>query len=528
MKMNNKKYILAHDHGTSGSKAAIVSTHGEVIDFEFEEVPLFLPSKGAAEQNPDDWWNAMKKTITKLLDKNLVPIDDIVGFCNTSQWSGTVPVDNDGNHLMNAIIWMDTRGAPYIEKLHKGILKVAGYKIRLMLKWVKITGGGPTLSGKDPTAHILFLKNEYPDIYEKAYKFLEPQDYINLKMTGKFAASTCSIHIHWLTDIRDINNVNYHDGLIKKLRFNRQQLPDLKLSTDILGTLSKEVADELGLNKEVKVIMGAPDVPAATIGSGAVRDFEGHIYIGTSSWCICNIPFKKTDIFHNIGTVASAIPGRYMIINEQEIAGGCLSFMRDNILYHKDELLVEEKVPDVYKIFDRIVEKIEPGSNKLIFTPWLYGERGPVDDHTIRGGLYNISLETHREHMIRAIFEGVAYNSRWITEAVDKMIKRQLNPINLIGGGAKSNIWCQIYADVLNRTIRQVENPIEANARGAAFIAAVGLGFITFDEVPRYIKYSNIYEPNPENRKIYDELFQEFVHIYKNNRKMYKRLNEFH
>ena len=108
------------------------------------------------------------------------------------------------------------------------------------------------------------------------------------------------------------------------------------------------------------------------------------------------------------------------------------------------------------------------------------------------------------------------------------MIKRQLNPINLIGGGAKSNIWCQIYADVLNRTIRQVENPIEANARGAAFIAAVGLGFITFDEIPKYIKYSNIYKPNPENRKIYDELFQEFVNIYKNNRKMYKRLNEFH
>ena len=149
------KYILAHDHGTSGSKAAIVSTEGEVMGFEFEEVPLILPKKGAAEQDPDDWWRAMKETITSLLDKNLVPVDDIVAFCNTSQWSGTVPVDEDGNPLMNAIIWMDSRGAPYIKKLNKGLLKVSGYNLRKMLKFIKITGGGPGLSGKDPTAHIL-------------------------------------------------------------------------------------------------------------------------------------------------------------------------------------------------------------------------------------------------------------------------------------------------------------------------------------------------------------------------------------
>jgi len=526
-KKSEKKYILAHDHGTSGSKAALVSTHGDVIGFEFNEVPLFLPSQGAAEQNPDDWWSAMKKSITSLLDKSLVPIDDIVAFCNTSQWSGTVPVDKDGNHLMNAIIWMDTRGAPYIEELNKG-LKVSGYNLRLILKWIKRTGGGPTLSGKDPIAHIIWLRNERPDIYNNTYKLLECGDYINLKMTGEFAASTCSIQIHWITDIRDINNVVYSEPLIKKLKLNKEQYPELKLTTDVLGTIEKDVADELGLSKDTKVIMGAPDVPAAAIGSGAVKDFEAHIYIGTSSWCVCHVPFKKTDIFHNMGTLVSAIPGRYLFANEQEIAGGCLSFMRDNLLYHQDELLMEEKVPDVYKIFDRIVENVEPGSNRLIFAPWLYGERAPVDDHTIRGGLYNISLETHREHMIRAIFEGVAYNSRWLAQFLEKNIKRQLNPINLIGGGANSNIWCQIYADVLNRTIRQVENPIEANARGAAFIASVGLGYMTFDDIPKYIQYSNVFEPNPENRKIYDELFQEFVNIYNNNKKMYRRLNKLH
>jgi len=522
------KYILAHDHGTSGSKSAIVSTEGDVLGFEFEDVPLYLPSKGAAEQDPNDWWNAMKKSITRLLDKNFVPVDDIIAFCNTSQWGGTVPVDKDGNHLMNSIIWLDSRGAPFVKKFNKGLLKISGYNILKNWKFIKNNGAAPTLSGQDPIGHIFFIKNEKPDIYTKTYKFLEVGDYINLRMTGEFASSTVSIHLHFMTDIRDINNVVYHDGLVKALKLNKEQYPDLKLSTDVLGTIKNEVTDELGLNKNTKVVMGAPDIPSAAIGSGAVRDFEGHIYLGTSSWCICHVPYKKLDIFHMMASIPSAIPGKYLFLNEQNIAGGALSFLRDNLLYHKDELLKKEKTPDIYKIFDKIVEKVDAGSNKLIFTPWLYGEVSPIDDHTIRGGLHNISLDTTREHLIRAVFEGVAYNTRWISQYVEKNIKRPLDPINMIGGGANSNIWCQIYADVLNRTIRQVENPIEANARGAAFIAAVGLGYMDFYDIPKYMKYTKTFTPNPENRKIYDKLFKEFVAIYKSTRKIYKRLNIFH
>ena len=414
-----------------------------------------------------------------------------------------------------------------MEKLNKGLIKVSRYNARKILKLVKLTGGGPTLAGKDSTAHIMYIQNELPDIYEKTYKFLDVQDYVNLKLTGKFAASTASIHMHWITDIRDINNIVYHDGLIKMYKFKREHFPELKLSTDILGTLKPDVADELGLNKDVKVVMGGADLHTAAIGSGAVRDYEGHIYIGTSSWCECHVPFKKTDIFHNMGTIPSAIPGKYLFANEQEIAGGALSFLRDKILYHKDELLIEEAVPNIYKIFDKIVESTPPGANNMIFTPWLIGERCPVDDHTIRGGIYNMSLEMTREHLIRAIFEGVAYNSRWICQFVEKNIKRPFEAINLIGGGANSDVWCQIYADVLNRPIRQVENPIEANAKGAAFIASVGLGFINWDDIPKLTKYSNTYKPNPENRKVYDKLFKEFTQIYKNNKDMYKRLNKY-
>jgi xylulokinase len=543
---DSKKYILAIDHGTGGPKVAIISAAtpvggGEVIDWAFEEVPIHVYKGGAVEQDPNDWWNAIIRASKQVINNGRVPVEDIVAVCNTSQWSGTVPLDKDGNHLMNAIIWMDTRGAPYIKKLFKGLIQVSGFNVIKALKFVKRSGGAPTLSGKEPVAHILWLKNEKPDVYEKTYNFLEPQDYINLKLTGKFASSYTTIGVHWLTDIRRINNIKYSKKLIRMVKIDKNKFPsNLVKSTDILGPLKADIADELGLSKNTKVIAGAPDVPSAAIGSGAVQDYETHIYIGTSDWIICHIPFKKTDIFHNIGAIASGIPGRYMIINEQEIAGGTLSFLRDKILYHKDELLREEAVPDVYKIFDRIVETIPAGSNNLIFTPWLIGERCPVDDHTIRGGLYNISLEMSREHLIRAIYEGVAYNVKWLFMYVERWVRKLkkkgglkiskkeivIPELNIIGGGAQSNIWCQIFADILNRRIKQVKDPIQANARGAAFIASVGLGYINWEGIQRCCEIANIFTPNPENRKVYDTLFEEYLNIYKLMGKTYKRLNQ--
>ncbi len=541
MSDSQKKYILAIDHGTGGPKTAIVSTQGEVVDWAFQEVPLHVEKGGGVEQDPNDWWNAILKTAKQVIGNGKVSVNDIVGVCNSSQWSGTVALDKNGDHLMNSIIWMDTRGAPYMKKFHKSLIQVSGYSARKMLKLIKVTGGGASLSGKDPLAHILWIKDCRPEIYDKTFMFLEPHDYVNLKFTGKFAASYASIHMHFLTDIRDINDIKYYNKLMKMAKVDPNKFPtDLRWSTDVLGPIKDEIADELGLKKGIKMIMGAPDLQTATIGSGAVRDYEGHIYIGTSDWLLCHVPYKKTDIFHNMASFPSAIKGRYFVANEQEIAGGALSFLRDKILYHKDELLREEQVPDVYKIFDRIVENVPAGSNNLIFTPWLIGERAPVDDHAVRGGFYNLSLEMSREHLIRAIFEGVAYNVKWLLQYVEKFIqkwKMKENPgmtkkdfvmpeLNIIGGGATSNIWCQIFADVLNRTIKQVKDPIQANARGAAFIASVGLGYLTWDQIPELIQYSNVFKPNPENRAIYDKLFGEYTNIYKIMRKTYKRLNE--
>ncbi len=522
---NNGKYILAIDLGTSGPKAALVTTRGEVIDYEFQEVELVLLPGGGAEQRPEEWWDAILAVSKKVLAKRLVPAETIAAVSCTTQWSGTVAIDWDGRPLMNAVIWMDTRGSRYVDQLTNGFIKVENYSIFKLQKWLRLTGGAPTHSGKDPIAHILFIKNERPEIYRQTYKFLEPKDYINFKLTGQLAASYDSIALHWITDNRNIAKVAYNDQLIKMAGVEREKFPDLKRAVDILGPLRQDLARELGLHADTPVIVGTHDIGSAAVGSGAVKDFEGHLYIGTSSWLTCHVPFKKTDVIHNIGTLPSAIPGKYFVANEQETAGACLNFLRDNILYHKDLLLDETQLPDVYKIFDQIAENVPAGSGNLIFTPWLYGERAPVDDHSVRSAIFNMSLSTTREHLIRAVFEGVAYNSRWLLGYVEKFIKQPLNPINFIGGGANSRIWGQIMADVLNRTIRQVKDPIQTNVRGAAFLASAALGCITFDEISDTIQIGNTYTPNPQNRKIYNGLFKEFKTIYKANKGIFRRLN---
>ncbi len=524
--MAKDKYILAIDLGTSGPKVALFSTQGEWVGSEFEETPVTLLPNGGAEQSPGEWWRAIETAGKRLFARNLIPNDDIIAIANTTQWSGTVAVDKDGSAIGNAIIWMDSRGAPYIHKITDGFPKVEGYALTKAIKWVQLTGGIPSNTGKDPIAHILYLKNIHPEIYQRAYKFLEPTDYIGLRLTGEFAASFNSITAHWVTDNRAIQNIKYHDGLIKITGIEREKFPDLKPTNSILGTLRPEIARAWGLRDDVKVFMGSPDIHSAAIGSGAVRDYEAHVYVGTSGWLVCHVPFKKTDLAHNMASLPSAIPGRYLLTNEQESAGGCLQYLRNNILFPQDELSAGERPTTAYQLLDQMAARTSAGSGKLIFTPWLYGERAPIDDHLARGGFNNMSLNTTRADMVRAVFEGVAYNARWLLGYVEKFTGRKAESLHIVGGGAKSNIWCQIHADVLNRPIKQVANPIEVNVSGAALLACAGLGYLKYDEIGTRVKIQNTYMPNPDNRKIYDELFREFVAIYESNKKIYARLNK--
>ncbi|WP_152622795.1 xylulokinase [Archangium violaceum] len=524
--------ILAIDLGTSAVKLAAVTLRGTILGGEVEPQAVQLLPEGGAEQDPEAWWSAIVRATRRLLDKGIVSADDIVGINISSQWSGTVAVDERGKPLHPAIIWMDSRGAPHVRRAVHGFMPVEGFGLSRLVTWVRLTGGAPTLSGKDPFGHILYLKSEHPELYRNTYKFLEPKDWLNLRLSGRFASSFDTITLHWVTDNRDLQRIHYAEQLLQLAGLPREKLPDLVPAASVLGPLQPEAARALGLSEKVQVITGAPDILAAAVGSGAVRDFEAHLCIGTSAWIASHLPFKKTDVFHQMGTLPSALPGRYILTNEQESAGLCLSLLKDNILFDHEELTrygntgnPGQAPVDLYKVLEQQAERIPAGSDQLIFLPWLNGERSPMDDQHLRGGFFNQSLKTTRGHLVRAVLEGVAYNSRWLFGYVEKFVGRRLDSLRLIGGGARSRLWCQIIADVLDRRIQQVDEPVLANARGAAFQAALALGHLTVDEIPSLVPVANTFEPNPQNRGLYDELFGEFVNLYKSNKAIFARLN---
>ena len=523
--MENEPCFLAVDLGTSGCKSALITLSGKVLGWEFDEVPLKVLSNGGAEQDPRDWWNAFLLTSRRLIAKNLVEVDSIQAVCCSTQGEGTVAVDRDGNALMNCILWMDMRGVNSLKKITEGFPMVSGYEAAKLARWINLTGGAPSLTGKDPAAHMLFIRDEYPEVYAMTYKFLNVLDYMNLCLSGRFVATPDSILTSWVTDNRDSANVKYSPALLKNSGIDADKFPEIVPCDSVIGELKFEVAESLGLKPGVKVVAGAIDTTSAAIGSGAVGDYEGHLCIGTSSWIAAHVPFKKTDIVSSLASVPCAIPGKFLMIVMQTTAGGNLTFLRDKILYHKDELMREEHVPDVYRVMDRIAERVPAGSHGVIYTPWIYGERSHIEDSNVRASIFNLSLENNREDIIRAFMEGVALNTCWMLAPAEKFLGRKLEALNFVGGGAKSTVWCQIFADVLNLTIRQVKDPIEVNARGAAFIAAEALGMLKFSDLQKHVEFETVYTPNPANRGIYDKIFGEFVTYYQQTKDIYKRLN---
>src|ERR1051325_1716658 len=485
----DEKLILAIDLGTSGMKVALITVSGKVLGWESEPVRLILTPDGGAEQSPEEWWQAFLSATGRLIKKNPDSASKLIAVCASTQGEGTVPVDKEGNAIGNAILWMDMRGAPYLQKQLKGWINIDGAGIANILRFVRLTGGMPSMTGKDPSAHMLLIRDAMPELYASTYKFLNVLDYLNLRLTGEFVATYDSILTSWVTDNRDPDSIQYKDSLIRSLGIDREKLPMIVPCTKVIGNLRSDVANALGLSSNVKVVAGAIDNTAAAIGAGTAEDFATHLYIGTSSWLAAHVPFKKTDIASSMASIPCAVPGRYLLTALQATAGGNLTFLRDNILYHKDELLQEADVPDIFKVLDQIADRVPAGANGVMYTPWIWGERAPVEDRTVRAGLYNSSLHNTREDIIRAFLEGIALNTRWLLSPVEKFLGRKVNSINIVGGGAQSDVWCQIFSDVMNVEIKQVADPIYANARGAAWIGAVGLGEIGFSDVPQLVQF---------------------------------------
>jgi len=517
--------ILAVDLGTSGLRVALITTQGQILGWEAQPIKLYLTPGGGAEQSPEEWWQAFLSAVGRLLARNLTTTHSIRAVCCSTQGEGTIPVDRDGKPLTNCFLWMDMRAAPYLRNQVRGLVNLDGVDIFKIFNWVRLTGGLPSMTGKDPAGHMLFVRDTLPDVYARTHKFLNVLDYMNLRLTGEWVASADSIVTSWVTDNRTPGQLTYSERLIRYLGIDHAKLPDIVPCTTVIGKLRAEIAQALGLDASVQVVAGSIDNTAAAIGAGAVQDYVPHLYLGTSSWLAAHVPFKKTDVLASLASIPCALPNRYLLTALQATAGGNLTFLRDNILYYQDGLTQAANAPDAFKIMDNIAEHVPAGANGVIYAPWIWGERAPVDDRALRAGLYNLSLNNTRADIIRAFLEGVALNTRWLMQPFAKFIGRTVERVHLVGGGGNSDVWCQIMADVLNVEIRQVQDPIQSNARGAAWIAAVGLGEITFDDVPALVQFKRTYAPTAEHRALYDDRFAVFTQIYRQMKGIYRHLN---
>jgi len=507
--------VMAFDIGTTMIKSSLVNAHTlEIEASRASRVEVLYPKEGWAEQEPDALWASVAEASRATLAESGVDPGSIIGLVFGAHMAGVLPVDGEGRPLRNMMIWLDERAAGLPEEIWRGFPKVAGYNLFKLLKFLRITGGAPSKTGKDPISKIIWLRENEPDVYRATFKFLDVKGYLINRATGAFITSPDEANLTWLADTRG-GQAKWSESLLKDFDIPLEAMPEIKLATDVAGELKPEAAEDLGLKPGTPVVVGAGDITVAAVGSGAVGEGELHIYIGTSDWVAGHVSERKTDVSHYIGSLLSAIPGKYLLIAEQEVASAALEWLMDMA-----------GLKGKYDEVEELVREAEPGAGNLIFMPWFYGERAPIDDPYVRGGLLNISLDHGRGELFRAVMEGVAFNVRWAYQYMEKLVGRK-EQVNLIGGGALFDIWCQILADVLRREVRRMAYPQEAGVRGAAAIAAVGLGvFESFEEAVSRFAVEKIFKPDPERAKVYDWLFDFFVEAYKRTKRLYRALNK--
>jgi xylulokinase len=321
----------------------------------------------------------------------------------------------------------------------------------------------------------------------------------------------------------DLKKKDWLRGIIRHIGLDEKKLPPLVRSTDRVGGLTAEAARACGLLEGTPVFGGTGDAPGAAVGSGAVGEGEGHIYLGTSGWV--GVVTRKTPTGrHGVVSIHSADPDKAMLFAEMETAGACLKWIADQFYRHEQ---ADPSIPNVYALMDQDVETIPPGADFLVCTPWMYGERSPVADTWVRSTFFNLSADHTREHMLRSVYEGVAYNLRWMIQIVEKHFGFPLPVLRVIGGGALGAPWMQIIADVTGRRVETVAQPQEAGAVGAALTAAIGLGlYPDFEALKDVVRVEREFEPQACNAETYDCLYRAYRRIYSCLRELYREVNE--
>ena len=486
-------YYIGVDLGTSALKLVMMKGNGELVKTVSKEYPLYFPRSGWSEQNPVDWFLAVKEGLKELA---ACADEKIAGISFGGQMHGLVILDKDDNVLRPAILWNDGRSTEETDYLNNVIGKEKLSKLTANIAFAGFTA-----------PKILWVKNNEPEIFEKIAKIMLPKDYISYMLSGNFSTDYSDASGMLLLDVK---NKKWSKEMIDICSISEDMLPKLYESYEAVGTIKPELAKELGLNEGIKIVAGAGDNAAAAIGTATVGEGACNISLGTSGTVFISSKNFGVDNFNALHSFAHA-DGNYHLMGCMLSAASCNKWWMEEILKTKDFVKEQSNIDNL-------------GENNVFFLPYLMGERSPHNDPAARGTFVGMSMDTKREDMTLAVFEGVTFALRDSLE-VARSLGIKIEKTMICGGGAKSPLWKRLVANILNV---EVEVPVseEGPGFGAAILAAVGCGEYESveDAAKSIIKIKEKIKPEADLVVKYEEKYQKFKKIYPALKDVFKKI----
>lgn len=494
------KYLIGIDIGTSGAKSVLISEKGALLASDFQEYPLSLPRAGWAEQDPEHWVQATLRSLRNLLLSSRVAEKDLAGLSLSGQMHGLVCLDGDGRVLRPAILWCDTRTTEECRLIEE---KVGGRS-----KLIQLTSN-PALEGFT-LPKLIWVQRHQPEIFSRIRMVLLPKDYVRFRLTGELgmdmsdAAGTLML---------DVKKRRWSKPLLAAVGISPAILPPLGESPDIAGKITASVAGETGLPEGLPVAFGGADNTCAAVGNGVISEGTVAVSIGTSGTVIAPTASPLRDKMGRAHTFNHSVPGLWYVMGVMQAAGLSLKWLRDNFS-GLERAMAAESGTDAYSWMTAGAEKLPPGSEGLLWLPYLNGERTPHLDANARGVLFGVEARHTKAHVMRAVMEGVAFGLRDSLEII-RSLKIPVAEIRLTGGGGKSPVWQQILADVFGQAVVTI-NAEEGPAFGAAIIAGVGTGvYSDFGQAAgKLIKVTREISPDPARSQAYERPYKLFGKLY--------------
>ena len=504
------KYVIGIDLGTSATKTVLFDIQGKILASASREYPLYQPHNGWAEQNPLDWYDAAIETLKKVVSESAVDAEDIVSLGISGQMHGLVMLDEDYNVLRPSILWCDQRTAKECEELTQKLGRET---------LIKITAN-PALTGFT-ASKILWVKNNEPEVFEKCRHILLPKDYLRFRLTGEFATEVSDASGMQLLDVP---NRKWSSVMIEACGIKEEYLAKVYESPEITGYINKETSALTGLSTATAVVGGAGDNAAAAVGMGVVEEGEAFTTIGTSGVVFAHTDHPVIDPQGRVHTFCCAVPNAWHVMGVTQGAGLSMQWFKNNFC-GEENVLATQSGKDVYYITDSMAADIPIGADKLLYLPYLMGERTPHLDPDCRGVFFGLSAMHAKSHFIRAILEGVTY-SLYDCLLVLKEMNISPETMLLCGGGAKSKLWKSMICDTFGMPVT-TSMSAEAPALGVAILAAVGAGiYSTVTEACCVMTSvnSDLLVPDGKNTKSYRAYHKVYSSVYKSLKNIYKDL----